>query len=93
MAPTSDTGWLRRLSSIRPQSRKPLHAPADDAQVPTHRDMPDGFHDVAKQRQVEVDAAAERALAARRSSGKSGELSARQRADDERRATSIPPPS
>jgi hypothetical protein len=56
--------------------------------------MPDGFHDVAKQRQVDVDAAAERALTARRSSGKAAELSARQRvANDQRRATSVPPPS
>lgn len=67
--------------------------------MPTHPDMPEGFHDVARRRSAEVTAAIERARAAREASApKSREQLARERrarleaADASRAATSVPPP-
>jgi len=67
--------------------------------VPTHRDMPDGFHDAARRRSAEVTDAIERARALREANAvKSRDQLARERrsrleaADAARAASSVPPP-
>jgi len=68
--------------------------------MPTHRDLPDGFHDVARRRSAEVTEAIERARAARETNAAvSRDQLARDRrsrleAEDAARAgTSVPPPA
>jgi hypothetical protein len=68
--------------------------------VPTHRDVPEGFHDAARQRSAEITEAIERARAAREANAvKSRDQLARERRvrfeaeDAVRAATSVPPPS
>jgi hypothetical protein len=64
--------------------------------MPTHRDMPDGFHDAARRRSADATEAFERARAAREASArKSRDELARERLEaleDARAATSVPPP-
>lgn len=67
--------------------------------MPTHPDMPDGFHEVARRRSAEVTDAIERARAAREArAAKSRDQLARERRarldreDAARAATSVPPP-
>lgn len=67
--------------------------------MPTHPDMPDGWHDVARRRSAKVTAAVERARAAREAlAPKSRDQLARERRarleaeEAARAATSVPPP-
>lgn len=67
--------------------------------MPTHRDMPDGFHDAARRRSAQVTQAIEQARAAREANApKSREELARERRaqlearEAARAATSVPPP-
>jgi phosphoglycolate phosphatase-like HAD superfamily hydrolase len=67
--------------------------------VPTHRDMPEGFHDAAHRRSAEVTEAVERARAARAATAVNSrdQLARERRArleseDAARTATSRPPP-
>ncbi len=62
--------------------------------MPTHRDLPDGFDDIAAARRSDVDRAEDRAREDRRRLAQAeippaAELQA---LDEERRATSVPPP-
>jgi hypothetical protein len=87
----------RSLAALKRRGRR-----ADVFRMPTHRDMPDSWRDNARRprrRSAEMDAAVERALAARAAAapGHLDELarrrSARLAAEDARRkATSQPPP-
>jgi hypothetical protein len=67
--------------------------------MPTHRDMPDGFHDVARRRSAEMTEAIERARVAREASAPKirDQLAREPRVlleaqDTARAATSVPPP-
>jgi hypothetical protein len=67
--------------------------------MPTHRDMPDGFHEIARRRSAETTDAIERARAAREAGAAKSraqlacERRERLEAEDAARAaTSIPPP-
>jgi hypothetical protein len=68
--------------------------------MPTHRDMPDGFHDAARRQSAQMTEAVERARAVREANApKSLEQLARERRarleaqDAARAATSIAPPA
>ena len=67
--------------------------------MPTHPDLPDGFHEIARRRSAEVTEAIERARAAREASApksrveRARERRARLEAEDAARAArSVPPP-
>jgi hypothetical protein len=62
--------------------------------MPTHQDLPEGFDDAAARRRAEVDGAEHRPRESRRELAEAEMLSSAElRAlDDERRATSVPPP-
>jgi len=67
--------------------------------VPTHRDLPDGFHEISRRRSAEVTEAIERARAGREANAaKTRDQLARERRarlnaeDAARAATSVPPP-
>jgi hypothetical protein len=62
--------------------------------MPTHRDLPEGFDDAAAERRADVDRAEHRARESRRESVRTEMPSseALRALDEERRATSVPPP-
>jgi hypothetical protein len=62
--------------------------------MPTHRDLPDGFDDVAAGRRADVDRAEDLAREDRRRLAQAEMPSAAelQALDEERRATTVPPP-
>jgi hypothetical protein len=68
---------------------------ADQEHVPTHKDMPDGWHKATERRVAETDIADERARDSRKHRAPNGaprRLTERQAIDEAREATSVAPP-